>query len=70
MTHVEVTKIEEQLHGKLLFNIRAFTPEGRTDWPATVQVQPSPALEEDAALRAVLALAEGVAAAVRVRLTA
>jgi GrpB-like predicted nucleotidyltransferase (UPF0157 family) len=65
---LEVAKIEEQLHGKLLFNVRAFTAEGRMDLPVTVLVQGSPALEEAAAFRSVLALAAEILAAVRARL--
>ena len=30
---IEVTKIEEQAEGRLLFNVRAFTAEGRIDFP-------------------------------------
>jgi hypothetical protein len=67
VTRVEVTKIEEQLHGKLLFNVRIDTAEGRVDLPVTVLVQSSPALEEAAALRSLLALAEEMLGAVRAR---
>ena len=28
-TTIEVTKIEKQAKGRLLFNVRAYTPEGR-----------------------------------------
>ena len=28
-TKVEVTKVEEQMNGRFLFSVRAYTPEGR-----------------------------------------
>jgi hypothetical protein len=69
VTRIEVNKVEEQLHGQLLFNVRAFTAEGRMDFPIGVRVQGSPALEESAVLRSVLAMSEELAGAIRLRLS-
>jgi len=64
-----LTIVEEQLHGRLLFNVCALTAEGRIDLPIGVLVRGSPALDEAAALRSVLALSEELAAAIRLRLS-
>ncbi len=69
MTHIDLTIVEEQLHGRLLFNVCALTAEGRIDMPIGVLVRGSPALDEDASLRSVLALSEELAAAVRMRIS-
>ena len=36
-TKVEVTKVEEQMNGRFLFSIRAYTPEGRIEFPIGIQ---------------------------------
>ena len=68
MTKIEVTKIEEQLHGRVLYNFRALTSQGRVDLPIAVQTSGSAALDESAVLRAVGALSENLAELVRVGL--
>ncbi len=65
---IEVTKIEEQARGRLLYNIRAHTAEGRIEFPIGVQDLGSPALDEAAALGSALGLAEELAASLRQRL--
>ncbi len=65
---IEVTKIEEQARGRLLYNIRAYAAEGRIEFPIGVQDLGSPALDETAALRSALSLAEELAASLRQRL--
>jgi hypothetical protein len=67
-TTIEVTKIEEQAKGRLLFNVCAYTAEGRIDFPVGIQDLGSPALDEAAVLRSTLSLAEDLAASVRLRL--
>ena len=37
MAKFEVTKIEEQGNGRLLFNVRAYTSEGRIEFPIGIQ---------------------------------
>ncbi len=69
MTQIDLTIVEEQLHGRLLFNVCALTAEGRIDLPIGVLVRGSPALDEAAALLSVLAFSEELAAAVRLRLS-
>jgi hypothetical protein len=69
-TKIEVTKIEEQAKGRLLFNVRATSAERRIDFPIGIQGLASPVLDEAAVLRSTLAFAEELAASVRLRLTA
>jgi hypothetical protein len=68
-TAIEVTKIEEQAKGRLLFNVRAYTPEGRIEFPMGIQRLGSPALDEAAVLRSALDFADDLAASLRLRLT-
>lgn len=68
MTKVEVTKIEEQLNGRLLFNVRAYTSEGRIEFPIGIKDLGSPALDENAVLRSALEFADELAASIRLRL--
>jgi len=65
---IEVTKIEEQAEGRLLFNVRAFTAEGRIDFPIGILRLETPALDEAAVLRSTLQFAEELTAALRLRL--
>lgn len=68
-TEIEVTKIEEQAKGRLLFNVRAYTTAGRIEFPIAVQELGSPLLDEAAVLRSTLDLAEQLAASLRLRLS-
>jgi hypothetical protein len=68
MTKLEMTKIEEQGNGRLLFNVRAYTSEGRIEFPIGIQDLGSPALDDIAVLRSTLDFADELAAAVRLRL--
>ena len=68
MTKLEVTKIEEQGNGRLLFNVRAYTSEGRIEFPIGIRDLGSPALDDIAVLRSTLGLADELAAAIRLRL--
>ena len=68
-TTIEVTKIEEQAKGRLLFNLRACTAEGRIDLPIGIQELGSAVLDEAAVLRSTLRFAEDLTAALRLRLT-
>ena len=68
MAKLEVTKIEEQGDGRLLFNVRAYTSEGRIEFPIGIQDLGSPALDDIAVLRSTLGFADELAAAVRLRL--
>jgi hypothetical protein len=68
MTKVEVTKIEEQRNGRLLFNVRAYGSEGRVEFPIGIQDLGSPALDEIAVLRSTLGFADDLAASIRLRL--
>ena len=65
---IEVTKIEEQAKGRLLFNIRAYSPEGRIEFPMGIQRLGSPVLDEAVVLRSALDFAEDLAASLRLRL--
>ena len=67
-TTIEVTKIEEQAKGRLLFNIRAYSPEGRIEFPMGIQRLGSPVLDEAVVLRSALDFAEDLAASLRLRL--
>ena len=67
-TTIEVTRIEEQAKGRLLFNVRANTSEGRIDFPIGIQRLGSPVLDEAAVLRSTLNLAEELTASLRLRL--
>jgi len=68
MTKLEVTKIEEQGNGRSLFNVRAYTSEGRIEFPIGIQDLGSTALDDIAVLRSTLGLADELAAAIRLRL--
>ncbi len=67
-TTLQVTKVEEQTNGRSLFSVHAFTPEGRIEFPIGIQDLGSPALDEVAVLRSTLALADDLAASIRLRL--
>ena len=67
-TEIQVTKVEEQARGRLVFNVRASTTEGRIEFPIAIQELGSPLLDEEAVLRSTLDLAEQLAASVRLRL--
>ncbi len=67
-TTIEVTKIEEQAKGRLLFNVCAYTPEGRIESPMGIQRLGSPVLDEAAVLRSELEFADELAASLRLRL--
>jgi hypothetical protein len=68
MAKFEVTKIEEQGNGRLLFKVRAYTSEGRIEFPIGIQDLGSPALDELAVLRSTLGVADELAASIRLRL--
>ncbi len=67
-TKIEVTRIEEQLRGRVLFNVRAYTTEGRIEFPIAIQELGSALLDEAAVLRSTLDLTEQLAASLRLRL--
>jgi hypothetical protein len=67
-TRIEVTKIEEQASGRLLFNIRAYAAEGRIEFPIGIQELGSPALDEAAVLRSTLDFAKELTDSIRLRL--
>ena len=67
-TKVEVTKVEEQMNGRFLFSIRAYTPEGRIEFPIGIQDLGSHALDEVAVLRSALSFADDLAVSIRRRL--
>jgi hypothetical protein len=67
-TKIEVTKIEEQANGRLLFNVRAHTAEGRIEIPVGIQDLGSPDLDEVAVLRSALGFAQELMASIRLRL--
>ena len=68
MANLEVTKVEEQGSGRLLFNVRVAAAEARIDVPIAIQDRGSSALDEAAVLRSTLGFAEELAASVRNRL--
>ena len=67
-TKVEISKIEAQRGGRLLFNVRAYTTERRMEFPIAIQDLGSSSLNETAVLRAALDLAEQLAVSLRLRL--
>jgi hypothetical protein len=69
MASVELTKIEEQTNGRILFNVRVSADEGRFEFPIGTPGLGSLALDEAAVLRSTLHFAEDLAASVRLRLT-
>ena len=68
MTKVEVAKIEDQQNGRLLFCVRAHSPEGRIEFPIGIQDLGTPALDEAAVLRTTLEFADDLAKSIRMRL--
>ena len=69
MTRIVLTKVEEQQHGRVLFDVRAFTSQGRIDLSIGVLRGASPAFDEETVLRAVLDVSQEIAAAIRLRLS-
>jgi hypothetical protein len=63
-----VTKNEEQAKGRLLFNVRTYTAEGRIEFPIGIQTLASPAPDEAAVLRSTLDFADDLTASLRLRL--
>jgi len=70
MATIELTEIEEQAKGRLLYNVRANTAEGRIDFPIGIQRLGSEVLDEAAVLRTTLVFAEELTAALRLRMPA
>jgi hypothetical protein len=68
MATLEVTKVEEQMTGRFLFNVRVDGVEGRIEFPIAIQDLGSLALDEAAVLRSTLGFAEDLATSVRNRL--
>jgi hypothetical protein len=68
MKNVEITKIEEQLNGRLLYSVRAYNSAGRIEFPVGIQDLGTPALDEIAVLRSTLTFADELAASIRLRL--
>ncbi len=66
-TEIEATKVEEQAKGRLLFNARAYTTEGRIEFPIAIQELGSLLLDEAAVMRPTLDLAEQLADSLRLR---
>jgi hypothetical protein len=69
MTGLELTKIEERLQNRLLFNVRAVALGERIDLPFDIAECGSTALDEAAVLRAALKWAEELVVALRHRLS-
>ena len=61
MATLEVTKVEEQMTGRFLFNVRVDGVEGRIEFPDRMQDLGSLALDEAAVLRSTLGFAEELA---------
>ena len=68
MTKAEVTEVEQQLHGRLLFRVRIAASAGRMEFSIPIQDQGSASLNEIAVLRATLVLAAELAASARLGL--
>jgi hypothetical protein len=68
MANVELTKIEERLNRKLLYNVRIQRSEGRIEFPIGIQEYGSASLDEAAVLRATLIFAEELATSLRLKL--
>jgi hypothetical protein len=68
MTELEVTKVEERTNGRCLFNVRAYTPDGRFEFPVAIQDLGSSDMDEVAVLRSALGFADDLAASIRLRL--
>ncbi len=69
MIALELTKIEERMQNRLLFNVRAYGPGERIDFPIDVAGHGSTAQDEMAVLRAALSWAEALVLALRHRLS-
>ncbi|MGD0720052.1 MAG: hypothetical protein ABR970_03275 [Roseiarcus sp.] len=68
MAKVEVTEIEQQLNGRLLFTVRLVGGAGRMEFPIAIQDQGSAALNELAVLRSTFGIASELAESARLGL--
>jgi hypothetical protein len=68
MTKAEVTEIEQQLDGRLLFRVRLAASAGRIEFSIAIQDQGSATLNEKAVLRSTLGLASELAESARLGL--
>lgn len=68
MTTLQLTMLEQQPGGRLIFNLSAQTDAGKLEFPISVQDEGTETKNETAALRSTIALAEAVAASARQRL--
>jgi hypothetical protein len=64
-----MTRVEERAEHRLIFSVRAYTGEGRIEFPIGIQDQGNPARDEVAVLRATLNLADELTASLRLRLS-
>jgi len=70
MANIEVKKVEEQLHRRLLFSVRVNADTNQMEFPISVQDQGSATANESAVLSSTLAFTEELEAAARLRLGA
>jgi len=68
MADIQVTKVEQDPNGRLLFSVRVQAREGRMEFPIAVQDEGTAARNEVAVLRSALRLAEELAESIRRRL--
>jgi hypothetical protein len=68
MTKAEVTEIEQQLGGRLLFRVRLAASAGRMEFSIPIQDQGSAALNKKAVLRSTLDMASELAESARLGL--
>ncbi len=68
MTKPEVTEIERQLGGRLLFRVRLAASAGRVEFSIAIQDQGSASLNEKTVLRSTLSLASELAESARLGL--
>ncbi len=68
MKKVEVTEIEQQLNGRLLFSVRLLDRPGRMEFPIAIQDQGSAALNEIAVLQSTFGFASELAESARLGL--
>jgi hypothetical protein len=68
MVDVQVTRVEDHPNGRLLFNVRVQTGEGRMEFPIAVRDEGTAAQNELAVLRSTLRFAEQLVDSVRLRL--
>jgi hypothetical protein len=68
MADIQVAKVEEHPHGRMIFNVRVQASDGKVEFPIAVQDEGTAGRNEAAVLRSTLRFAQELEESVRLRL--